>query len=856
MQNLRVLSLIPILGAIAPAQQVSRELRGIASERFGAAVVGLGDIDGDGYPDLAVGAPQRGNGAIDFFSGRTGQRLRSATDALSTQLGRTLFSAGDIDRDAAIDLWADTPEGLVAFSSRSGGVLWRYPRSELVAAAGDVDGDGHADLLAAARSVGGQAVSLAMSGRTGAALWVITAPGRNVLALGSAGDVNRDGHADLIWTLGDPSGILIIEVRSGRDTSVLFTINGQPQYGHGERVGTVGDYNGDGRDDVFLWQPRTPAPPTFGIGRVTVFSALDNTVLAEFDGQAYCDRYGSCMQIRTLENAALGGDIDGDGQVDPLLTFTDGAILRSLTGAELMAPTAIVANMGDLDRDGRADLVTGFPALGLVRIVRGGTRERVVPPPSILPLTGATREIVNIGDTDRDGHDDLAISALGSGTSGTVSSCSLISGRTGAPLTSFAGSLGFLTVVRAAAAGDVDGDGRGDVVVGWNSGAFPPDEHRAEVWSGGARRFRIDDPDQTFGVAVAGGADWNSDSVPDVFIAATTFTDVCSGLDGSRIVRLGAGADRLTMVGDLDGDGVGDVAIGAAVWASSTRGSLWTLASPPVRAGDVDRDGRGDVWVAEPAGATLYSGRTRLLLTSLPWPGGTPATALAAGFDWDGDGTGDLALGAAAELPAGMLRVISGRNGSELFARSGDRTVDALGGTVAVIGAPAAGSPGVAATSARGGRSLAGYSVWIPRPDLSSGGVASSGQGCDGAFGAPRLGWLGRPVPGLASAMRTTHLATNALGAVLLGASEDQWAGQPLPLTLTFLGVQDCALRTSPDVVLPVAANAQGIASLPLTIPADASLIGGRVGVQGIHRDALAPGGWTLSNGLRLVIGQ
>lgn len=857
MLSLRVCLSLLTLAALAPAQQVVFELRGNAAEQFGADVAGLGDVDGDGYPDLAVGAPLRGLGAIDIFSGRHARLIRTLTDPTTPQLGQQLFAAGDLDRDGSGDLWAVTSTAVLGFSGRTGALLWRYPAVSFVAPAGDVDGDGHADLVAGMH-LSGTNVTAVLSGRTGAVIWVHSALDVYLAALASAGDVDADGRADIIQTLvGQNGSVRTIEVRSGADATLLRAIAGDPPYSTGERVGSVGDYNGDGRDDVFIFQPRIPPPPTNAVGRVTIVSVVDGATLATFEGPHYCDRYGNCTTIRALATVRGAADFDGDGQLDPLLVYADGASGASRAGTANLLPTTVVAAAGDVDRDGRTDMLAGFPALGLAQVVRMPSPGRVFTPPGDVPGVGDTREFTDVGDLDRDGYDDFAFSARGYTMFGYSTSCSINSGRDGSVLTNLTGSAGAPAVIRAAPAGDVNRDGRPDLIVGWNSGATAPDEHRAEVWLGGTSRlFRIDDADLSFGIAVAGGADWNNDTYPDVFVAAASFTDVRSGIDGAQLARLGAGGSSLTLVGDLDGDGLHDLAIGATIWSSATRTAIWTLPGAPLAAGDVDRDGRADLWVAEPAGATLYSGRTRLVLNTLPWSRGTQAAVLAAGTDWNGDGTLDLAVGLPTIPPAGLALVVSGRDGAELFARTGDRTIDALGRTVALLAAPSGGTPGFATTSTVGGPRRAGYGLWMQRPDTVRGGVASSGPGCDGTVGTPRLTWLGRPIPGLASALRTTHLTANGAGAVLLGASEDRWAGQPLPLTLTFLGVQDCALRTAADIVLPVTASAQGVAALALTIPANPGLIGSSIGVQGFHRDALAPGGWTASNGLRLVIGQ
>jgi hypothetical protein len=265
---------------------------------FGAALA-VGDFDKDGFADLAVGAPeyqptaipdeQAPAGAVFVFYGRAGG-LRTKAQILPGRsedlLGRVV-AAGDVDGDGYADLAVSQDEhkaGIRVYYGSKSGI--RTHGTEIGAGfdgrfgLGDVDGDGRADLVGADRSTavsGGESGTVRVwSGRkAGLATKADSISGRHlgVLAgLGSAvgiGDIDHDGYADVVLgNSGDRHGgtaagsiVVLYGGRNGLTSAHAVRINEQKVYSHahgGDSFGAsvaVGRVTGDRYADVVVGAP-------------------------------------------------------------------------------------------------------------------------------------------------------------------------------------------------------------------------------------------------------------------------------------------------------------------------------------------------------------------------------------------------------------------------------------------------------------------------------------------------------------------------------------------------------------------------------------------------------------------------
>jgi hypothetical protein len=167
-------------------------------EQFGWSVCGVGDVDGDGRKDFAitVNNDEKARHAVIVVSGRNFSRLRELPAAPETR-DCTVEPGGDIDADGFPDILVGGTGGCIrAYSGRTGALLHEWRRNlpnfgMLYSNTGDVDGDGADDIVA-----GTWDLVLVFSGRTGEEI-------RNIadacMAYGH-GDLDGDGHADLMIT--------------------------------------------------------------------------------------------------------------------------------------------------------------------------------------------------------------------------------------------------------------------------------------------------------------------------------------------------------------------------------------------------------------------------------------------------------------------------------------------------------------------------------------------------------------------------------------------------------------------------------------------------------------------------------
>lgn len=276
-----------------------------ANDQFGYAVAGAGDVNADGYDDVIVGAWLDDSAGVDVgrafvYSGRTGAPLWVLEGgAVDDNFGRSVAGAGDVDADGFADVivgaYRTDTNGMDAgtatvFSGRTGAALWtiqgdsagdRFGAS--VAGVGDIDRDGHADIAVGAvldddgANEGGSV--RVYSGQTGAVLWSWFGQGASDWfgnAIAGAGDVNGDGHADVIVASFQNSTARYragkIEVFSGATGAILMTQLGtESNERFGWSVAGGLDYDADGYSDVLVGSRYADSGTDFDNGSAFLF---------------------------------------------------------------------------------------------------------------------------------------------------------------------------------------------------------------------------------------------------------------------------------------------------------------------------------------------------------------------------------------------------------------------------------------------------------------------------------------------------------------------------------------------------------------------------------------------------------
>jgi hypothetical protein len=234
---------------------------------LGGVSVATGDVNGDGVPDIIVGAGPGGGPHVQVFDGATGSVIESFFAYEPTFQGGVQVAAGDVNGDGVDDIILGTGIGggprVQVIDGRSGEVLANFfayePtfRNGVQVAAGDVNGDGVVDIVTGSGVGGGPRVR-AFSGRDFSPIMDFFAYGADFRSgvNVAAGDVNGDGIADIITGPGSLAGPEI-KVFSGATGGVIsdFTIDGSdgttPEPGI---VVTTRDITGDGIPDIVAGQ--------------------------------------------------------------------------------------------------------------------------------------------------------------------------------------------------------------------------------------------------------------------------------------------------------------------------------------------------------------------------------------------------------------------------------------------------------------------------------------------------------------------------------------------------------------------------------------------------------------------------
>ncbi len=651
----------------------------IADAQWGRSVATAGDVNNDGYSDVILGSSDYDNGSTNegrffvFHGSASGVSTTASTSAESNQdfaeMGYSVASAGDINGDGYSDIIVGAPgynngeflEGvaLIYLGSASGINLASlvlldanqstalFGRS--VASAGDVNGDGYSDVIIGAFNYdNGQNNEGAVFVYHGSASGINTAVASVLetnqaeasfgFSVACAGDVNGDGYSDVIvgadnydnGQANEGSAFIYQGSSSGIVSTAISTFeSNQANANIGRSVACAGDVNGDGFSDI-------------------ITSAYNYTNTESNEGVAFV-YHGSAFSVNNSENIALepnqsnanlgwsvstAEDINGDGFSDVVVGVPnydngqsdEGAVFvyyGSLTGINTSADIILesnqieanfgysVANAGDINGDGYSDILVGAPNYDNGESFEGatflflGSASGINTTPDLIIESNQENanlgwSVANAGDINGDGYSDILVGApkfsngeLDEGAvfvyHGSASGLVLYDTLESNTVNAFLGW-------SVSSAGDINGDGYSDIIAGaYGYTDGEANEGAAFIYRGDKNGIGTN-PDQIIesnqagayaGWSVSSAGNVNGDVYADVLIGAR-FYDNGENNEGAVFVHHGSFygvsttansllesnqidanmGSSVASVGDVNGDGYSDIITGATSYTN------------------------------------------------------------------------------------------------------------------------------------------------------------------------------------------------------------------------------------------------------------------------------------------------
>lgn len=764
--------------------------------RFGWSVSSAGDINGDGYSDVICGAPffddvKLDQGAFFVFMGSStglGNGQMFSGPANVSGLGSKIAGAGDVNGDGFSDILVSAATDVTYLYNGSANGLSTTPKAltipltdtfgQAIAPAGDLNGDGFGDIAISARlyDFNNDANEGAVFIFEGSANGIGDQPSDTLrgyqenaefgFSVASAGDVDGDGYSDLIvgslyydtqQYVNAGAAYIFHGSALGVDHSAKIALRGKHfESLFGYSVSTAGDVNGDGFSDIMVG--------------AKLYENGQEKEGAVFIYYASADGSGIDPKKETMiesdhSNALLGGavscagDMNGDGFSDIIICApsydhnTNGGrasiYFGSKVGLNMSAKSQIVSGQagallgqsvssaGDINGDGYSDIIIGVPNFdksaaskedGMALVFHGSASSVTTSPTTLVPGAQLQSDfgfsVSSAGDVNGDGFDDVLVGAPLYDNGEANEGVAFLFYGSSLGIQNQIGSFTLIEMNQANAqfgwsvsdAGDVNGDGYGDVVIGANLYDMPG------AMNGGAgfvfygsltgislnitNTVHTNQGSAQSGFSVSSAGDVNGDGYDDVIVGAPFYT-YGQNNEGAAVLSLGSAngipsgkgiilevnqataefGHAVSKAGDVNGDGYGDIIIGAhhyennantvneggcfVYYGSQTgvnnasaalleidKAGAW-LGYSVAAAGDINGDGFDDVaagaiyysngQVSEGAAALFYGSKVGIGNGNPKIIEGNQLGAMfgysVSGGDFNGDGYSDVAVG-------------------------------------------------------------------------------------------------------------------------------------------------------------------------------------------------------------------
>ena len=403
-----VLVRVSPLGA-ATADELLKAVGENAGDWFGHSVSSAGDVNGDGYDDIIVGA--YGSNAAYIFYG--GPSMDANYDVKlvgeNGRFGYSVSSAGDVNGDGYDDVivGADYYDDGSNTAVGAAYIFYGGPSMDSiydvkmvgentydnfgteVSSAGDVNNDGYDDVIVGAyrydngSNTNDGAAYIFYGGPSMDSIYDVKMVGENAgdyfgLSVSSAGDVNNDGYDDVIVGAEGSNAAYIFYGGSSMDSIYDVKMVGEnADDWFGNSVSSAGDVNKDGYDDVIVGADGYAVGSNTNAGAVYIFyggHSMDSVYDAKMVGENADDRFGYSV--------SSAGDINGDGYDDVIVgafyynngvnshagaayIFYGGPSMDSVYDAKMVGENTgdwfgySVSSAGDINGDGYDDVIVG-----------------------------------------------------------------------------------------------------------------------------------------------------------------------------------------------------------------------------------------------------------------------------------------------------------------------------------------------------------------------------------------------------------------------------------------------------------------------------------------------------------------